>query len=89
MQQWPILVFAGALQDLIDAGTQIDDRAALFQHATGFFAQDGATTGSEYDIFECTEFADYLCLALAEAFFTLDFENDGNGGASTRFNFVI
>ncbi|EEF27202.1 conserved hypothetical protein [Ricinus communis] len=89
LQQRPVLVVRGALQDAVDAGAQVDHRAARLQQRAAVGVEDGAAAGGQHQAVLAAQLADDVGLAAAEAGLAFDFKDPRDRGAGARLDFVI
>jgi len=89
LQQGPVLVVAGALQNAADARAQVDHRTARLEIGATLGIENRAAAGRKDDVVLRRQVADDLSFALAKTLFPLDFKDQGNGRAGTRFDFMI
>ena len=88
-QQRAVAVAAGAAEQFVHAGPQIDDDAALVQPLAVFRRQDGAAAGGENNVaplgtlFQCGGFP------ATETGLALDFEDYRHTHAATRLQLMI
>jgi hypothetical protein len=80
---------ARALQQAVDARTQIDNGATRFQMRAAFCVQYGTATCCQDDILLRRQVTNDFCFTLAKTRLAFDFKNQRNGCAGTGFDFMI
>ena len=75
LQQRPVFVVTGALDDAGHRGAQIDDDTPLTQKCPAFSIQDGTATGGKHNSLLRRKVGDHVRLALTKAVLAFDLED--------------
>src|SRR5450830_954076 len=89
LRRGAVLVVAGALEDAVDVGAQVDDGAPLGQAGAVVGVEDGAAARGQHDVVLVAQVADDFRLAAAKTCFPFDFKNPRNRGARAGLDFMV
>lgn len=89
LQQGPVMIQAGALEQQSRCGVKINNYASLFQRSAIVRPEYGPATGGNDQVGLAAQLGNDLCLALPESLLALNVENQGNSDTGAGLYFLI